>query len=179
MLVNAATRNRSAAAQVLNFSMNLQFLHAVAEGRSLTEEQAEAAMRALLAGESTPVLASSFLTALRMKGETVDELTGFARAMRNAAAPIEIASGFRPLIDTCGTGGNKISTFNISTISAFVVAGAGVRVAKHGNRAISSRVGSADLLEALGVNAAAEPAMAARAICEVGVGFMFAPVFHT
>ncbi|HYA18565.1 MAG TPA: anthranilate phosphoribosyltransferase [Bryobacteraceae bacterium] len=158
--------------------MNLDLLHAVVEGRSLTEEQAEAAMRALLAGESTPVLTAAFLTALRMNGETVDELTGFARAMRAAATPVPIRPEFRPLLDTCGTGGTGTSSFNISTVAAFVVAGAGVRVAKHGNRSISSKCGSADVLEALGVKTRIEPAMAARAIEEVGIGFLFAPTFH-
>lgn len=153
-------------------------LHTVVEGRSLTEAQAQEAMRALLAGESTPVLTAAFLTALRMKGETVDELTGFARAMRAAALTVPIDDACRPVLDTCGTGGNGTSTFNISTIAAFVVAGAGVRVAKHGNRSISSRCGSADVLEALGVRTAVEPEMVARAIREVGIGFLFAPSFH-
>lgn len=156
----------------------LTFLHTVVEGRSLTESQAEEAMRTLLAGESTPVLTAAFLTALRMKGETVDELTGFARAMRAAARPVPIEESCRPVIDTCGTGGNRTSFFNISTVAAFVVAGAGVRVAKHGNRSISSRCGSADVLEALGVRTAIEPDMVARAIREVGIGFLFAPSFH-
>src|ERR1017187_9218675 len=124
------------------------FLHAVVDGRSLDEAQAQEAMRALLAGESTPVLTAAFLTALRMKGETVDELTGFARAMRAAALTVPIEDACRPVVDTCGTGGNGTSTFNISTVAAFVVAGAGVRVAKHGNRSISSKCGSADVLEA-------------------------------
>jgi anthranilate phosphoribosyltransferase len=106
-------------------------LHAVVEGRSLTEAEAQEAMRALLAGESTPALTAAFLTALRMKGETVDELTGFARAMRAAALVVPIEDGHRPLLDTCGTGGGGPATFNISTLVAFVVAGAGVRVAKH------------------------------------------------
>jgi anthranilate phosphoribosyltransferase len=159
--------------------MNLELLHAVVEGRSLTEEQAESAMRALLAGESTPVLTAAFLTALRMNGETVAELTGFARAMRAAATPLPIHPQFRPLLDTCGTGGTGTSSFNISTVAAFVVAGAGVRVAKHGNRSISSICGSADVLEALGIRTKIEPALAARAIEEVGIGFLFAPTFHT
>jgi anthranilate phosphoribosyltransferase len=159
--------------------MDLELLHSVVEGHSLTEEQAEKAMRALLAGESTPVLTAAFLTALRMNGETVDELTGFARAMRAAATRLPIQPQFRPLLDTCGTGGTGTSTFNISTVAAFVVAGAGVRVAKHGNRSISSQCGSADVLEALGVRTKIEPAMAARAIEEVGIGFLFAPTFHT
>jgi anthranilate phosphoribosyltransferase len=158
-------------------------LHKVVEGRSLTEAEAQDAMRALLAGESTPVLTAAFLTALRMKGETVDELTGFARAMRAAALVVPIEDAYRPVLDTCGTGGNgssisKISTFNISTVAAFVVAGAGVRVAKHGNRSISSRCGSADVLEALGVRTAVEPEVVARAIREAGIGFLFAPAFH-
>jgi anthranilate phosphoribosyltransferase len=153
-------------------------LHTVVEGRSLTETEARDAMRALLAGESTPVLTAAFLTALRMKGETVDELTGFARAMRDAAVVVPIEDRYRPVLDTCGTGGNGTSTFNISTVAAFVVAGAGVRVAKHGNRSISSRCGSADVLEALGVRTAVEPEVVARAIREAGIGFLFAPVFH-
>jgi anthranilate phosphoribosyltransferase len=153
-------------------------LHRIVEGRSLTESEAQEAMRALLAGESTPVLTAAFLTALRMKGETVDELTGFARAMRDAALVVPIEDDCRPVVDTCGTGGNGSSTFNVSTVAAFVVAGAGVRVAKHGNRSISSRCGSADVLEALGVRTAIEPEMVARAIREVGIGFLFAPTFH-
>ena len=153
-------------------------LHTVVEGRSLTESQAQDAMRALLAGESTPVLTAAFLTALRMKGETVEELTGFARAMRDAALVVPIEDAYRPVLDTCGTGGNNTSTFNISTVAAFVVAGAGVRVAKHGNRSISSRCGSADVLEALGVRTAVEPEVVARAIREAGIGFLFAPSFH-
>jgi anthranilate phosphoribosyltransferase len=153
-------------------------LHTVVEGSSLTEAEAQEAMRALLAGESTPVLTAAFLTALRMKGETVDELTGFARAMRAAALVVPIEDAYRPILDTCGTGGNGVSAFNISTVAAFVVAGAGVRVAKHGNRSISSRCGSADVLEALGVRTAVEPEVVARAIREAGIGFLFAPSFH-
>jgi anthranilate phosphoribosyltransferase len=153
-------------------------LHTIVEGRALTEAEAQDAMRALLAGESTPVLTAAFLTALRMKGETVDELTGFARAMRAVAVVVPIEDAYRPVLDTCGTGGNGTSTFNISTVAAFVVAGAGVRVAKHGNRSISSRCGSADVLEALGVRTAVEPEIVARAIREAGIGFLFAPSFH-
>ncbi len=154
-------------------------LHTIVEGRSLTENEAREAMRALLAGESTPVLTAAFLTALRMKGETVEELTGFARAMRAAAVVVPIDDAHRPVLDTCGTGGNGTSTFNISTVAAFVVAGAGVRVAKHGNRSISSRCGSADVLEALGVHTAVGPEVVARAIREAGIGFLFAPSFHS
>jgi anthranilate phosphoribosyltransferase len=158
--------------------MTLELLHAVVEGLSLTEDQAESAMGALLAGESTPVLTAAFLTALRIKGETVDELTGFARAMRAAAVPLDIGPAFRPLLDTCGTGGNRTSAFNISTVAAFVVAGAGVRVAKHGNRSLASKCGSADVLEALGVRTSIEPSVVKRTIEEAGIGFVFAPVFH-
>ena len=135
-------------------------------------------MQILLAGHATPVLMAAFLTGLRMKGETVAELTGFARAMRAAATPLDIGPEFRPLIDTCGTGGTGTSTFNISTVAAFVVAGAGVRVAKHGNRSISSQCGSADVLEALGVRTRITPDLAARTIREAGIGFLFAPTYH-
>lgn len=153
-------------------------LHQLAGGSSLTASQAETAMKILLAGHASQVLTAAFLTALRMKSETTEELTGFARAMRSAATPLEIGTEFRPLLDTCGTGGNGTSTFNISTVAAFVVAGAGVRVAKHGNRSISSQCGSADVLEALGVRTRIDPKLAARTICEAGIGFLFAPTYH-
>jgi anthranilate phosphoribosyltransferase len=131
-----------------------------------------------LSGQASTAQIAAFLVALRMKGETAGELIGFARAMRARASqvPADLAGG--PLLDTCGTGGDARGTFNISTIAAFVVAGAGVRVAKHGNRSISSRCGSADVLERLGVRVAVEPEQAARAIREVGIGFLFAPAFH-
>jgi len=158
--------------------MTLDLLHCVVDGQSLNEAQAEEAMRAVLAGESSTVLMASFLTALRIKGETVEELTGFARAMRAAALPLKIQERARPLLDTCGTGGTGVSSFNISTIAAFVVAGAGVRVAKHGNRSITSKCGSADVLEALGVATRVAPETVARAIEEIGIGFLFAPSFH-
>jgi len=156
----------------------LEFMHAVAGGRALSEAEAQMAMQELLAGESTPVLTAAFLVALRVRGETVEELAGFARAMRAAAAKVPIGPESRPLLDTCGTGGDGMQTFNISTVAAFVIAGAGVRVAKHGNRSISSRCGSADVLEALGVRAAAEPELAARCVREAGIGFFFAPAYH-
>lgn len=161
-----------------NFNMTLELLHAVIEGQELTEEQAEGAMRSLLAGESTPVLMAAFLTALRVRGESIDELTGFARAMRAAAIPLHIDDSIRPVLDTCGTGGNPTAGFNISTISAFVIAGAGVRVAKHGNRSITSKSGSADLLEALGVRTAVSPETVVKSIRDAGIGFLFAPSFH-
>jgi len=156
----------------------LDFVHAAAGGRTLTEGEAQSAMEALLAGESTPVLTAALLTALRVRGETVEELAGFARAMRAAAVTVPIGEESRPLLDTCGTGGDGMQTFNISTVAALVIAGAGVRVAKHGNRSISSRCGSADVLEALGVRAAAEPELAARCVREAGIGFFFAPAYH-
>jgi anthranilate phosphoribosyltransferase len=158
--------------------MTPDLLHRVVEGHSLTQHQAEDAMRLLLAGASTPVLTAAFLTALRMKGETIEELAGFARAMRESAVPVPIPAAYRPVLDTCGTGGNRTATFNISTVSAFVVAGAGVRVAKHGNRSITSKCGSADVLEALGVRTRVEPEVVVRSICDAGIGFLFAPTFH-
>ena len=165
-------------ARIFNFIMTLDLLHGVVQGHSLTEEEAHAAMRGLLEGEVSHVLAAAFLTALRMKGETVNELTGFARAMRAAATPIPISADCRPVLDTCGTGGSGIATFNISTVAAFVAAGAGVRIAKHGNRAFSGKCGSADVLEALGVNTKATPEAVGRAIEEAGIGFLFAPAYH-
>src|SRR3954453_8212680 len=158
--------------------MTLELLHSVVAGQSLTEEQAESAMRTLLAGQSSPALTAAFLTALHMKGETIDELTGFARAMRAAALTLPLPDSCRPVLDTCGTGGNATAGFNISTVSAFVIAGAGVRVAKHGNRSITSRSGSADLLEALGVRTAVTPDVVCRCIERAGIGFLFAPSFH-
>jgi len=117
--------------------------------------------------------------ALRMNGETVEALVGFARALRQWAEPINPGLAGEPLLDTCGTGGDGLATFNISTVVAFVVAGAGVRVAKHGNRSISSQCGSADLLEAMGVRIPMSPAECGRAIREIGIGFLFAPAIHT
>jgi len=146
------------------------------KGRSLTVDRAEEVMALIMAGQATPAQIAGFLIALRVKGETIDEITGFARAMRRVAVPV------RPrrtdLIDTCGTGGDGADTFNISTTVAFVVAGAGLGVAKHGNRSVSSRCGSADVLEALGVDLGMTPEQVAQAIDEIGVGFIFAPSFH-
>src|SRR5246127_5319942 len=132
----------------------IPFLHQVADRRDLPAPDAQEAMGMILAGGASAAQIAAFLMALRMKGEAVSELVGFARAMRRAARVVE-ASG--PLIDTCGTGGDGASTFNISTVAAFVIAGAGVRVAKHGNRSISSRCGSADLMESLGVKILIDP----------------------
>ena len=157
----------------------LHSLHTVVAGQNLSESDAEATMAVILEGSSTPPQIAAFLTALRMKGETAAELTGFARAMRRFAQPFETGlPADEPLLDTCGTGGDGPSTFNISTIAAFVVAATGVRVAKHGNRSISSQCGSADVLEALGIRIDLSPVEAARAIREVGIAFLFAPAYH-
>jgi anthranilate phosphoribosyltransferase len=153
------------------------FLHRIVEGRDLSGDDARAAMQAILAGAAPPSQIAAFLVALRMKGERAHELAGFARAMREAARPVQVGTT-GPLIDTCGTGGDGGRTFNISTVAAFVIAGAGARVAKHGNRSISSRCGSADLMESLGVRITHDPAEMARAIEQVGIAFLFAPAIH-
>jgi anthranilate phosphoribosyltransferase len=155
------------------------YIEMLVERGSLSSSDAESAMHTILAGEATHAQIAAFLVALRMKGETVEELAGFARAMRAMAAPVHVELNGAPLLDTCGTGGDRSDTFNISTIAAFVVAGAGVHVAKHGNRSISSRCGSADLLEGLGIRIAMAPDESARAIREVGIGFLFAPAIHS
>jgi anthranilate phosphoribosyltransferase len=157
----------------------LQYLHAVAERRNLGTAEASEAMEGILAGDVSPAQIAAFLMALRMKGDTVDELVGFARAMRSRAVRVDAGLNGETLLDTCGTGGDGQSTFNISTIAAFVAAGAGVRVAKHGNRSASSQCGSADLLESLGIAVALAPEAVARAIREIGIGFLFAPAVHT
>jgi len=146
------------------------------EGRDLGAEEAEAVMGEIMSGEATPSQIAAFITALRMKGETPDEIAGCARAMRRHALRVPVKGD--DLIDTCGTGGDGSHTFNISTITAVVVAAAGVRVAKHGNRSVSSRCGSADLMEALGAKIDLGPEEVARCIEEVGLGFLFAPRFH-
>jgi anthranilate phosphoribosyltransferase len=162
--------------------MILEALEKVVAGKDLGRAEAEGAMDDILAGGATDAQIGGLLTALRIKGETVDELVGFATAMRRQARPIfanPAGAAREMLVDTCGTGGDARGTFNVSTAAAFVVAGAGVRVAKHGNRSISSRCGSADVLEALGVNLAIPPERAGEAIEKVGIGFLFAPEVHT
>lgn len=146
------------------------------EKRGLTAQEAEEVMGEIMHGEATPAQIAGYLTALRMKGETVEEIVGSARAMKAHALRVEV--GREDLVDTCGTGGDGAQTFNISTTAALVVAGAGLPVAKHGNRSASSRCGSADLLEALGVRIDLGPQEVARCIGEVGMGFLFAPHFH-
>jgi anthranilate synthase/phosphoribosyltransferase len=147
------------------------------ERQDLTEVEAEAAMTQIMEGQATPAQIGAFLTALRMKGESVAEIAGCARAMRRSAVPVH-PSRAEAVVDTCGTGGDGSGTFNISTTAAFVVAGAGQPVAKHGNRSVSSRCGSADVLEALGVNLELTPDQVAACVDEVGIGFLFAVKLH-
>ena len=142
---------------------------------NLTEDEAAAAFEIIIRGDATPSQIAGFLIALRMKGETAEEIAGFARTARAMATPIEVDG---PLLDTCGTGGDGLATFNISTLAAIVAASCGARVAKHGNRAASSMCGSADVLEQLGVKIDLAPDRVARCIEEAGIGFLFAPVFH-
>ena len=150
-------------------------LAAVIDGRTLTIDEAHAAMGSVMDGEATPAQLAALLVALRMRGETIEELAGFAAAMRDRVVRVDAPDG---TIDTCGTGGDKSGTFNISTTAALVVAAAGVPVAKHGNRAITSQSGSADVLEALGFELELSPERIARSIDELGFGFMFAPTQH-
>ncbi|MEW6321465.1 MAG: anthranilate phosphoribosyltransferase [Acidobacteriota bacterium] len=142
----------------------------------LTVEEAAAAMTAIMRGEAAPAQMAGLLVGLSMKGERPAELVGFARAMRANAVALAAPAG--DVFDTCGTGGDRAGTFNISTAAAIVIAACGVRVAKHGNRSVSSRCGSADVLEALGVNIAAEPPVVERCLAEAGLAFFFAPTFH-
>lgn len=153
-------------------------VHQLFGGQNLSADEADAAMAQIMEGEATPAQIGAFLAALRMKGETVDEITGCARAMKRSAVQVRPKLGDAMLVDVVGTGGDSIGTFNISTTAAFVVAGHGVKVAKHGNRAVSSRSGSADVLAALGVNLQLTAEQAAECIEEVGMAFLFAPSFH-
>jgi anthranilate phosphoribosyltransferase len=147
------------------------------EGLNLSEPEMIAAFSEIMEGKATPAQIASFITALRMKGETVDEITGAAKTMREMASRIPV-SGTGDLIDTCGTGGDNRNTFNISTTAAFVVSAAGVRVAKHGNRSITSRCGSADVMEELGIKVYLKPEDIGRCIDDIGIGFLFAPNLH-
>lgn len=150
-------------------------IQAVVEGQNLSADEAAAAMDEIMSGEATPAQFGALVTALRMKGETVDEIAGMARVMREKSLRVKAAGR---LVDTAGTGGDSSGSFNISTTAAFVVAGAGEKVAKHGNRSMSGSTGSADVLEALGVKIDLSPESVARCIDEVGFGFMFAQGFH-
>ncbi|SMC75468.1 anthranilate phosphoribosyltransferase [Sporomusa malonica] len=152
------------------------YLSQAVAGQNLSREEARAAMQVIMSGQANETQIGAFLTALRMKGETSEEVTGFAETMRSQALKLECRS--KKLIDTCGTGGDQRGTFNISTAVAFVLAGAGLSVAKHGNRGVSSSCGSADVLSALGVKLELSPEAVSEAINTIGVGFIFAPRFH-
>jgi anthranilate phosphoribosyltransferase len=160
----------------------------VVDGQHLDRAEAESVMDAIMSGKATDAQIAAFLTALRMKCETVEELIGFARVIRAKASPVRprciVDAAFsgterEMLVDTCGTGGDAAGTFNISTATAFVVAGAGVQVAKHGNRSVSGICGSADVVEALGIRIDLTPESVARCIDEVGIGFLYAPLLHS
>jgi anthranilate phosphoribosyltransferase len=162
----------------------------VVHGTNLQEEEMEAVMDAIMSGEATPAQIGSFITALRLKGETVEEITAAARVMRRKATRIhcdnalvtidrdDINLDLETVVDTCGTGGDATNTFNVSTTTAFVVAGCGLRVAKHGNRSVSSQCGSADVIESLGVKLDVPPAVVEKCLNEVGIGFLYAPALH-
>ena len=163
-------------------------VRALVDRRDLSRIEAAAAMEAIMSGAATNAQIAAFLTALRMKGETVEELIGFAQVMRQKAVKVRTRAGEvvaatgtdrEMLIDTAGTGGDASGTFNVSTATAFVVAGAGLKVAKHGNRSVSSLCGSADVVETLGINIELPPAKVARCVDEVGIGFLYAPLLHT
>ena len=156
----------------------LAALHKVVARESLSAAEADAALEEILAGAASPAQVAALMVALAMKGEAVEEVVGFARALRRRAEQVNCGSDPRPLVDTCGTGGDGASTFNISTVTAFVVAAAGARVAKHGNRSISSRCGSADVLEEAGARIQLPPERIAQCVQEVGIGFLFAPALH-
>ncbi|PIQ98843.1 MAG: anthranilate phosphoribosyltransferase [Nitrospinae bacterium CG11_big_fil_rev_8_21_14_0_20_45_15] len=154
----------------------VEALKKIVESQDLTESEMVSVMNQIMEGEASPALLAAFLTALRMKGESVGEIVGAARVMREKAVAIVARS--ENIVDTCGTGGDGADTFNISTASAFVVAGAGAIVAKHGNRAVSSRSGSADVLKCLGVEISASTETVEKALQEIGIGFLFAPLMH-
>jgi len=168
--------------------MIVDALHRIANhSQSLTRDEARTVMTEVLSGKCTDAQIAALLVALHMKGETVEEIVGFAEAIRAAAVPLDVSrnstvdvSGTErdALVDTCGTGGDASGTFNISTATALVVAGAGVRVAKHGNRSVTSRCGSADVMEALGVNINLTTEQLASCLDEVGIAFLFAPSMH-
>ncbi len=162
----------------------------VVNGEDLSQAEMEAVMNEIMSGDATPAQIGAFITALRMKGETVDEIVGAARVMREKATKIKVIDtslsldrddiniDAETILDTCGTGGDSTNTFNVSTATALVAAGGGVKVAKHGNRAVSSKCGSADVLENLGVKLDISPLQVERCIREIGIGFLFAPLFH-
>src|SRR5919201_5856801 len=155
--------------------MIVEAIARLVEGQSLTRDEAAATMADIMEERSTPAQFGAFVTALRLKGETVDEIAGMAQVMRRKAlhVPTDL-----PVVDTCGTGGDGSGSFNVSTAAAFAVAATGQPVAKHGNRGMTSKCGSADVLEALGANIMLGPEAVARCIEEAGIGFMFAPAYH-
>ncbi len=153
-----------------------EILNKIVTGENLNEKEAYETMNEIMQGVTTPAQIASFLTALRVKGETVEEITGCARAMRENA--VSLKEIYPLAVDTCGTGGDTKGTFNISTVAAFVVAGTGIMVAKHGNRGVSSKSGSADVLEALGININLTPSQVEECLQKLGIAFFFAPVFH-
>lgn len=146
------------------------------DGLDLSGTESEKAMNEIMSGEATPSQISALITALRIKGETIEEISGFAKIMRSHAIKLSLKSDY--YVDTCGTGGDVSGTFNVSTVSSFVAAGAGVKIAKHGNRAVSSKCGSADLLEKLGIKIDISPEKVSECIDNIGIGFIFAPLFH-
>ena len=150
-------------------------INTLVSGNSLSFDEAAAVMEEIMGGEATPAQIAAFVTVLRIKGETGEEIAGLASVMREKAVPVKVTP---PVIDTCGTGGDNSSTINISTAAAFVAAGAGLKVAKHGNRAMTSKCGSADVLEALGVKIELKAEAVAECLEKIGIGFMFAPLFH-
>ena len=159
--------------------MNInQAIRAVIEKKNLNESEMLDVMNSIMTGQTTDAQIGAFLVGLSMKGETIEEITASAKVMRSLATPVEIKSD-KYLVDTCGTGGDGLGLFNISTASAFVVAAAGGKVAKHGNRSISSKSGSADVLESAGVNLNLSPSLISECITQIGVGFMFAPAHHS
>jgi anthranilate phosphoribosyltransferase len=167
--------------------MIVEAIRKVVDGKDLNREEAFAVMNAIMSGQATDAQIASFLTALRMKGETVEELIGFARVMREKVSPVKTRHRVQAslsgtdremLVDTCGTGGDATGTFNVSTATAFVVAGAGIPVAKHGNRSVSSLCGSADVVEALGVRLDLPAERVGRCVDDVGIGFCYAPLLH-
>ncbi len=158
--------------------MILDALRKLTERRDLTRAEASESMTEIMTGRCTDAQISAFIVALRMKGETVDEIAGCAQAMRAQATRVAPGPSLYDVVDTCGTGGDRKNTINISTAAALVAAGAGCVVAKHGNKSVSSRSGSADVLEALGVNIKAPPPVVERCMREAGIGFLFAPLMH-
>ncbi len=153
-------------------------IQCVVDGETLSTDEAGAVMDQIMTGQATGAQIGALVTALRIRGETVDEIAGFARTMREHALRVELAPDAGIVVDTCGTGGDVSGTFNISTTAAFVIAAAGVKVAKHGNRAMTSKCGSADLLEGLGVEIELTPEQVVSCIEDAGIGFMYAPAFH-